>query len=62
MTGTRPVAAFQDDLVTLMRKHQFRGVPARVSTTIKTAALNNDQQSLREWLPRAVSQMLKDHR
>ena len=51
MTGTRPGAAFQDDLVTLMRKHQFRGVPARVSTTIKTAALNNDQQSLREWLP-----------
>jgi hypothetical protein len=45
-----------------MRKHQFRGVPARVATTIKNAALNNDQQSLREWLPRAVSQMIKEPR
>ena len=53
---------FFHDLVALMRKHQFRGVPARGATTIKTAAANEDRQTLNEWLPRATAQMLKDQR
>lgn len=50
------------DLVTLMRRHQFRGIPARVATTIKTADTHQDRQTLNEWIPRAIAQMLQDQR
>lgn len=54
--------SFQDDLVALMRKHRFRGVPPRAAATIRTAVAADDQRQLNEWLPRAAAQMLRHKR
>lgn len=62
MTAHKSPTGFREDLVALMRKHRFRGIPTRAATAIKAAASGNDIEALNEWLPRATAQMLKDQR
>ncbi len=50
---------FQADLLRLLARHRYAGVPGRVATTIRTAAAASDQETLREWVPSAVAQMMK---
>lgn len=56
---TSPKLTFQEELVALMRRHRFAGVPERIATTIRSAQQSNDDQALKEWLPRAITHMIR---
>lgn len=56
---TTPKPTFQEELIALMRRHRFAGVPERIATTIRTAQQANDDQALKEWLPRAITHMIR---
>ena len=49
---------FQDDLIKVMRKHRFVGLPRTTARTIRAAAQHHDQATLDDWLVRAVHCML----
>lgn len=55
---TSPTLAFEADLLRLMARHRYAGVPARVSTIIRAAATAGDHETLRERIPHAVGQMM----
>lgn len=49
---------FQAELLRLMARHRYAGVPGRVATIIRAAAATGDQETLQERLPAAVAQMM----
>lgn len=57
-----PTQTFEADLLRLMARHRYAGVPARVSTAIRAAAAAGDRETLRERLPNAVGQMMHAER
>lgn len=57
-TPSAPPRAFEADLLRLMARHRYAGVPARVSTIIRAAATAGDHETLRERIPNAVGQMM----
>lgn len=50
---------FQRDLLALMGRHRFQGVPQTITTSIREAKRNDDQDTLNEYLIPAVQHMLR---
>lgn len=53
---TKPT--FQEDLIRLMSRHRFKGLPAPAIARIREASTASDQETLNEWLPHAVAKMI----
>ena len=49
---------FTQDLYNLLVKNRFAGVPPRREQQIRTAAKANDQRTLNELLPAAITSMM----
>lgn len=56
--STANEATFTADLLKIMQRHRYAGVPGRLAKIIRTAAQEGDAQTLEDYLPRAVTLMV----